>query len=826
MSRRSLRWGAIGVAAALLVGGSSTAVAEPVTPPPVPDRAPTTAVAPDSRATPHADDLPDPLEANRRDLRDRALQEVLSGRREPITKNGSRVLRLGTKKAPLTRSQRGRVGAGRPVTTRTVEQYVELERQRTDRVFVLLVDFGDKRLDRYPDIDTDPDIAGPTRFDGPAANTIPAPDRRTDNSTIWRPDFDRAHYSDLYFGAGNQSLKSYYQRQSSGRYSIDGEVTDWVRVPYNQARYGRSNGFPCAVNVCANSWYLVKDALAAWTEQQQAAGRSDAEIATTLASFDVYDRYDHDGDGDFNEPDGYLDHLQVVHAGGDQAAGDPEYGEDAIWSHRWRAFQNGEDGAGPETFPIGGTQVGTSGVWAADYTMQAENAGMAVFAHEYGHDLGLPDHYDTADTGDNAVNWWSLMGQSRVKAARDVGVGTRAADLSAWDKLSLGWLDYTVADAGEERSIELGPHEYNSAAPQALVVRLPPKQVLTALPQPAAGQRQWWSGTGNSYAGGLARILTLPAASSLQLDFRANYNIQDCGPDACDYGYVEVDTGAGWRPIPGSITAAAEGNGIDGASAGWVPARFDLSAYAGRTIALRFRYSTDAGTQGADPDRAAGLFVDDIAITADGTTLLTDGAEDGANGWTVLGFRNVGASVSATYNHYYLASYRANLNDDRYLKTGPYHFGWPETRPAKVEHFGYQFGLLVCYWDTSYTDNNTSQHPGHGLILPIDARPELLRTTSGTPWRGRVQTYDAPFSLRPSDSMVLHDGGQPMLIRGQRARPRFDDTANHWDAELPRVGVQTPRVGVTLEVTEQSTSNLTVELGVAAGSEVAGLPGR
>ena len=26
-----------------------------------------------------------------------------------------------------------------------------------------------------------------------------------------------------------------------------------------------------------------------------------------------------------------------------------------------------------------------------------------MFAHEYGHDLGLPDHYDTAGGGDNAV---------------------------------------------------------------------------------------------------------------------------------------------------------------------------------------------------------------------------------------------------------------------------------------------------------------------------------------------------------------------------------------------------------------------------------------
>ena len=56
-----------------------------------------------------------------------------------------------------------------------------------------------------------------------------------------------------------------------------------------------------------------------------------ADIQTYLKKFDVWDRYDLDGDGVFNEPDGYIDHMQVVHAGGDEATGDPHQGTDAIW---------------------------------------------------------------------------------------------------------------------------------------------------------------------------------------------------------------------------------------------------------------------------------------------------------------------------------------------------------------------------------------------------------------------------------------------------------------------------------------------------------------
>ena len=75
---------------------------------------------------------------------------------------------------------------------------------------------------------------------GPAHNTIAEPDRAKDNSTAWQADYNQQHFQDLYFGTDKdkESLKKYYEKQSSGRYSVDGEVSDWVKVPYNEARYG------------------------------------------------------------------------------------------------------------------------------------------------------------------------------------------------------------------------------------------------------------------------------------------------------------------------------------------------------------------------------------------------------------------------------------------------------------------------------------------------------------------------------------------------------------------------------------------------------------
>ena len=343
--------------------------------------------------------------------------------------------------------------------------------------------------------------------------------------------------------------RRFYEKQSSGRYSVDGEVSEVTTVRYNEARYGRSNGFPCASNVCSNTWNVVRDGMTQWVADQKAAGQTDEQIKAHLATFDVLDRNDYDGDGVFDEPDGYLDRFQIVHAGGDQADGDPFQGEDAIWSHRWYVDQASTGVTGPEFNKAGGTQIGTTDLWVGDYTIQAENGGLSTIAHEYGHDLGLPDHYDTAASGDNPVSWWTLMAQSRVSAPGDQGIGTRAADLGVWDKLQLGWLDYETVVAGQKRTLELGPHEYNSEKAQGVAVVLPDKDVETVLPTPAEGERQWWSGEGDGYTAEMSRADIAVPAGGATLDLQLNYNIEE----DYDYAYLEVESPAGsgnWVQLP------------------------------------------------------------------------------------------------------------------------------------------------------------------------------------------------------------------------------------------------------------------------------------
>jgi immune inhibitor A len=234
-------------------------------------------------ASPASDDLSDPLETKRRESRKTALNLVLNGKAKVEARGASTVVKVGSK----TR-------AGQTGTARRIDEYVELGRETTDKIFVVLVEFGDERHEDFPDRDTDPNTPGPFRFDGPRHNQIPEPDRTVNNTTIWQSDYPREHFENLYFGTGEQveSLKTYYERQSSGRYSVDGRVTDWVKVRYNEARYGRSNGSPCAFVFCDNMWHLVADAVGQH-EAGQPARRDRRAIAFDAALRDVADEQIH-----------------------------------------------------------------------------------------------------------------------------------------------------------------------------------------------------------------------------------------------------------------------------------------------------------------------------------------------------------------------------------------------------------------------------------------------------------------------------------------------------------------------------------------------------
>ena len=129
-------------------------------------------------------------------------------------------------------------------------------------------------------------------------------------------------------------------------------------------------------------------------------------------------------------------------------------------------------------------------------------------------------------------------------------IGTRAGDLSAWDKLQLGWLDYELVGAGQSRTLDLGPHEYNSAKARAAVVILPDKTVTNEYGAPFAGENMWWSDSGDDLENTMSRPVDLTAATTAALTLKARYEIEA----GFDYLYVQASTDSGttWTSLDGT----------------------------------------------------------------------------------------------------------------------------------------------------------------------------------------------------------------------------------------------------------------------------------
>ncbi|WP_414930635.1 immune inhibitor A domain-containing protein [Streptomyces sp. SHP 1-2] len=730
--------------------------------------------------------LDGPLSKTQEAQRQEALKQVISGQSSVQKRNGSNVVEL-----------KGH-GKGKDKSRKSDRKYVELGREKTDKIFTILVEFGDQVDSRY----------GGTP--GPLHNKIAKPDRRKDNSTAWKADYNKKHFQDLYFGTGKktESVKKYYETQSSGRYSVEGEVSDWVKVPYNEARYGSNY---CGASTCSSVWNVVSDGLNAWVADQKAKGRTDAQIKTDVAKYDQWDRYDFDGDGNFNEPDGYIDHFQIVHAGEDESAGGGAQGTDAIWAHRWYAFGSDAGATGPADNKLGGTPVGDTGIWVGDYTIQPENGGLGVFAHEYGHDLGLPDLYDTAG-GDNSTGFWTLMSSGSWLGTGRESIGDLPGDMNAWDKLQLGWLNYDTAKAGVNSWHKLGVAEYNTKHKQGLVVELPKKAVTTEVVVPSEGSTQWWSGSGDNLKNTLTRSVDLTGKSSASLSLDAWYEIEA----EYDFLYAEASTdgGANWTALDGTFDGqpiSRDGSGkpvVSGTSGAYGKLVYGLDAYAGKKFDLRFRYQTDGGVA------LKGFAADRIVLTADGATVFSDNAETADPAWTAAGFSRLGASFSKDYAQYYIAENRQYVSYDKTLEVGPYNFGFA-SRPGWVEHYPYQTGLLIWKWDTSQADNNTSQHPGTGLVLPVDSHPTALKWKDGTLLRNRMQAYDSPFSLYRTDGITLHKADVKTKFKSSPGVSVFNDhTSSYYDPANPTGGVKVTDTNTKIKINKQARDGSSIELEV------------
>ncbi len=121
--------------------------------------------------------------------------------------------------------------------------------------------------------------------------------------------------------------------------------------------------------------------------------------------------------------------------------------------------------------------------------------------------------------------------------------------------------------------------------------------------------------------------------------------------------------------------------------------------------------------------------------------------------------------------------------------------------PDYVDHFAYQDGMLINYWDTSQRNNQTAVHPGKGLLLPIDAHYATLYRVDGVRWRNRIQTYDSTFTLAPTDGIPnIHQAGVLSPVPSLKGVSVFDDRTLYYDPTNPQGSVMNPNTGTQIRI--------------------------
>jgi immune inhibitor A len=617
----------------------------------------------------------------------------------------------------------------------------------------------------------------------------------TDN---YYPDYPLSHYEDMIFGDNGVkgpngenfvSMKQFYEQQSGGTYSVQGKAYGWLKVPGTAAYYGADAKTGHDNVAPGGSKQLVVDAYNA----ALAAG-------VPVEDYDVEDPHDLDGDGNVLEPDGLVDHLMIIHSGVGQEAGGGSLGNDAIWSHRSAKFVD-NDGRINED----GSPKGKPGFY--DYTMMPEDGATGVFAHEYGHDLGYPDEYDTVYSGTGeAVGYWSIMASGSW--AGKIG-GTEPTGFSPLAKtffqstLGGNWTTPTeidikdVTSKGKQFLLDQA-NSPNGKNNQAIKVNLPQKK--TPVTAPITGSYQYWGGQQDEIDTNMVTNVNLTGKSSATLTFDAWYDIEE----QWDFAFVQVseDNGATWKSLgnentrsdvtsQGYPTIIESMPGFTGSSDGWVKQSFDLSQYAGKDIQVRLRYATDWGTS------QLGFFADNIKVEADGQTIVEDGAET-ASPFTFNGFeKNDGNKYS---DHYYLLEWRNHAGVDMGLKN--------IKRGASL--MSYDGGLVVWYVDPSYTDNWTGIHPGDGFVGVVDAHVDTdlqWAFADGTKAQAstRYHIADAAFGLNKTTGLNLnYPGLQTLNLDSQPAAPLFDDSKSFANPYMDDAGRNITKYGLKVQVNGQA----------------------
>ena len=400
-------------------------------------------------------------------------------------------------------------------------------------------------------------------------------------------------------------------------------------------------------------------------------------------------------------------------------------------------------------------------VWVrvGPYNVNPESAieAISVVAHEYGHSLGLPDFYSLGSR--ETFGSWELMGSDHAQF------------MTLFSRQDLGWIVPLPAEDGvytlRESKIDTGEITwltpdglpYTLTGPgihnaDALKVDLPKVLVIEEVP---SGERAWHSGSGNEFgcapeAGHnldvfLPDLANFGDASSIELSFQSLYEIEW----DWDFAFLLASTdGETWQALPSLEGTTLDGynpngwecydrygHGTTGVSrldpgernsltnpdrhtvtyreAEWIEDRYDLTQFGGQSLILRFTYFTDPAVS------KRGWFIDDLAITADGSTVYASDFE-GSEGERLFpsGWAHVSTSTGVDTDHAYYVELRDRVGFD-FDGRGQSERGAPTWQP----------GVAVLYTDENHgygnfgVDNPPAQTVVDSVPAPGSDTPNL-----------------------------------------------------------------------------------------------------
>lgn len=619
----------------------------------------------------------------------------------------------------------------------------------TDNIVVALIEYPDKKHNNLPKA----------------------------NDSVWTKDFNEEHYSKMLFnrngyktpeGTKMTSMAEFYYEQSGYTWTVDGVVTPWVEAQHDAKYYGGNdeNGND------ANPRALVKETLAAVGEA----------IKGKEAEYDQRDPYDIDGDGKIMEPDGMLDNLMVVHSGVGEETGEDD---DAIWSHRWVIGK-------PVEIP------GTS-LKAYDYMIQPEDGASGVFVHEYGHNLGLPDLYDTVGSGKGSpVGSWSVMSSGSWNGKI---LGTEPTGFDPWSKLMLqemyggNWIKPTVIDHEDldDRKKTFTISDASSLSKYDKVIKVNMPEVEKEPPiQPKDGKYSYFSEEGDDLNTSMtSQVIDLTGVSSASMKFDSWRKIET-GYDYLHVNVIDVATGE-----------KKEVKVWDDETDGWQKEEISLNDFVGKKIQVQFNYITDGGLA------LPGFYMDNFEVVADGQTIFSDDAE-GELKFELDGFIHFDGK-GKMYEAYYLVELRSYNGVDKGL----------ENYRRNDTFFTYDRGMVVWYYDGRYgktADNHTGEHPGYGMLGVVDAhqRVHYWNNEEGNSKmiaNDRYQVLDAAFSFDETSEIHLDYINGTMDYPSLPGVPVFFDGNDYSMPEVPEIGKILPQLGLQfkLKKVDKNYSHATIE---------------